>query len=218
MKRAAVLAGAVSSLVLWTSAFAFHARADVACAITDLSCTTGAIGDTVGQAQGTIDQISGSVEGTAGAIVQTGTSALGHALHTVGHLFHRVTGHDPGGGTHDPGNGSGGGGAQHPPGPVGHGGNRHHHSTHGARGSVGAGTTLSTQPTPGASASVVSAGHDPVTKSPLVQAVTQAAVGATLLILVIGLIVGFVLVQDRIDARDPRLAPSSFGSDRVAFG
>ena len=64
MKRAAVLLGAVASLLLWTSAFAFQARADEACAITDLSCTTGAIGDTVRQAQGTIDQISGSVEGT----------------------------------------------------------------------------------------------------------------------------------------------------------
>jgi hypothetical protein len=46
----------------------------------------------------------------------------------------------------------------------------------------------------------------------------EVAAGALALMVVGGLMIGFLLVQDRIDRRDPRLAPSSSGSERVAFG
>jgi hypothetical protein len=194
-----------------------QARADEPCALGDLTCVVDSVGDTVDQAGGTAND----VVGTAG-------DTLNQVVGTVKHVVDGNVPLDPGpggGGGTGPG---GGGGSQPGGGGGGIGSSGAHAGTSGAPGS--AGVTATVQPGRGGrSSSTVSSG--PSTgevaveldrrtqpRTTLAQVAAEVAVGALALFVLGGLMLGFLVVQDRLDRKDPRLAPASFGSDRVSFG
>jgi hypothetical protein len=201
-----------TALVTWALIVSPAADAADRCSVTDLSCVTDTAGRSVGQTVSTGAK-------TAGEAIETTTHAVAGALDRVG---------GTGGGTGRTGGGAGGtgggtggtaGGAGAPPpggehrrgSPVGQG-----HIT--AASSWTRGTlTMSPRLEAGSTPAFDVQRHEASAGGTLAPFAARVTAGAALLLTLVGMVFGFVLVQERIDRRDPRLAPTSFGSDRIAF-
>jgi hypothetical protein len=211
---------ATATLMLWAPA---QARADEPCPLTDLTCVTQSVGGTVGDTVGVVGQVGDDPTGAVGTVRDTVHGAVG----TVRHIVDDTIGTGSGGGGSDPTGGGGGsvtgtdggggttvGGSVNGGGPGGRDVSARFGASAGADAGSGQGEgALSadagvTPPLDRRSASRTSIGH----------IAAEVAAGAAALLVLGALMFGFLLVQDRLDARDPRLAVSSHASDRVAFG
>jgi hypothetical protein len=241
--RAATAAGL---MFLPLAVLAPPAHADEACPVLDPTCviddtsdTAGGVAndpvvtveDTVGGGQDTVDNTVGTVQDTADDAVNTVNDTVDDVVKTVNP--------DPGGGPGpgpDPGRGPdpGDGGGNHGSGGHDGDGNQGNGGTGGTRdrnGSLGRGSIPRLRlaafrgdlAAPG-----LGGGSDPTirlqppantqpTGTSIGQAAIRVAGGLAMMALLLGLVGGFVFVQNRLDRRDPKLVPASLGSDRVEF-
>ena len=195
----------VAAVLLVPVGSALSARAQ-SCTNLDPTCTVGDTADKVQQ--------------TAGDATDTANSTAGDAASTVHGTVDGILPHGgpplPGGdGGSDPGNGGGhGGSGKHP--------RAHGHQQQGTRptkaiagGSPSAGST-----TPNSGAPTTGAASDRnVRDTPFT--ISRVAAGVIGGVAVMGFLAGaiaiFLMVQDRLDRRDPKLLSTSLGSDRVQF-
>jgi hypothetical protein len=184
------------------------------CAVTDLTCLAGSVSDPVNDVDQTAGDAANAAQGTASQTV-----------HDVRDAIDGLTGsgNDPGGGgsSGDGGSGSGGGG------PIGDGG-----------GHLGAPSGGGGRPTPLAGASVLTReGSAPSTQTAIDgpgatggparppdrstgvgTRLTDVATGVAVpLLIVLGAVLLFTAVQDRLDRREPRLALAPVTGDLVNF-
>jgi hypothetical protein len=191
------LAGAVGLVVL---AIAPPALADEPCSIVDLTCVVeGAAED----AEGVIDEVTGPVDDTTDPIVQP-------ILDEVDAILGR-------GGLVDPPGGGGGGGSNV-------GGRSGVDAGHGGSRPPVSSTTTQQQifdPALGASPSVARPrGVElarPVSSSGIGPILTGAARSVLLLLMLLGISLGFVLIQDRLDRNEPKLALARISPDVLGF-
>jgi hypothetical protein len=185
------------------------ARADGGCPLTDPSCVVG-----------TADQASQDVQGTVGDTVVAGKDqaqqAAGEVQGTVNKTLNDLlgpSGGGPGGGG-DGGGGGGGGGSG-----GGGGGSKDGRRTGDSR-IRGAGPGIArTIGIPAGSPGEATTQHA-TTDLPggIVRALGETAVRVAIpLLLLLGLIVTFTAVQDRLDRRDPKLKLAPLGPDIVRF-
>ena len=133
-----------------------------------------------------------------------------------------VDGVVPGGGTTSPGGGGGsdpGNGGGHP-GSGGHsGGNGGRHDGVQPTTSAGVGSPTSAPGSASSTAPPRDAAPDRSGNSvPTISRVAAGVLGgAAVMAFLVGAIAVFLMVQDRLDRRDPKLLPVSLGSDRVQF-
>jgi hypothetical protein len=214
---------------------------DPTCVIDDTSDTAGDVADpvgtvedTVGGGQDTVDDTAGTVEDTADDTVNTVSDTVDDVLKTA----NPDPGGDPGPGP-DPGPGGGNDGGGDP-GNHGSGGNHDGDANHGnggtggtrdRNGSLGRGSIPSLRlaafrgdpaaPRAGAGSDPTIRIQPPANTQPTGTSIGQAAIrvagGLVMMALLLGLVGGFVFVQNRLDRRDPKLVPASLGSDRVEF-
>jgi hypothetical protein len=214
---------ATATLALWAPA---RAMADESCPLTNLNCVTQTVGGSVDDPVGAVGQVGDDPTGAVGTVRDTVQGAIG----TVRGIVDDTIGTGSGGGGTDPtgGGGSGGGGTTGTDGGTGAtvGGSVSGPRDDGRGVSAGFEGSARIDPASGVDGSALSA-DGAVTSSSDRHAASRAtighiaaevAAGAAALIVLGTLMFGFLLLQDRIDARDPRLAASSHGSDRVAFG
>lgn len=222
-----VLGLATAALAFWAPA---QAKADEPCALTDLTCVTQGVGTTVGDTLGDVGQAGNGASGTVGTV---GNGAVGTVRDTVtgavGTVRNIVDGTLPpgtGGGVIDPTDGGGPGG-----GVTGTGGGTGTTTGGSVTGHVGgtsvrAGASTATDPSlapTGGTATddaalAIDRDRHAASRASIGHIAAEVAAGALTLLLLGGLMFGFLLVQDRLDARDPRMASTSHASDRVAFG
>lgn len=220
---------------------------DPACIVEDVEEDTvgdvaddpeGAVDDTTNTVGDAADDPAGTVQDTADDAVNSVNDTVDDVLKTVNPDPGPGPGPDPGPG---PGDGNGGGGDRRN---HGSGGNHDGDGDHGGggtgearnpNGSLGrgspiprvalaafrgepavarAGGDISTDPT----IFTLPAASTQPTGTSVGQTAIRVAGGLAVMALLMGLVGGFVFVQNRLDRRDPKLVPASLGSDRVAFG
>jgi hypothetical protein len=195
------LAGAVGLVVL---AITPPALADEPCSIVDLTCV---VEEAAEDAEGIIDEITDPVDDTTDPIVQP-------ILDEVDAILGRGGLVDPpdGGGGGGGGGGSNGGGGSGPG--AGHGGSRPPISS----------TTTQQQifdPALGASPGVARPrgveDAQPVSSGGIGPILTGAARSVLLLLVLLGISLGFVLIQDRLDRNEPKLALARISPDVLGF-
>jgi hypothetical protein len=209
MKLLAAVPLAVLSLALAAPAFA-----DEVCDPLDLTCV---VSDTAGSGQQTVTDTADTVTGTAKPIVDDPQG-------TVDRVLHPGTVDLPGGGGGG-GGGTGGGTGGHQPGDRGTGGQPGAKGPHVARGpqqprSVG-GRPAGPHPsgsTPDNSSVPVTLAKEPVFADRLAGAaahVVARSLGVVLALLMVA--VGFVMVQDSLDRRDPKLTLAPVQTEMMGF-
>ena len=205
------------------------------CAPLDVSCTAdpaaqegqdtaGGAGDAVGDAADDAANAANDAATTAQDTVSTVRDTVDDALHDGG-IDPPIGGADGGGSGHGDGNGGGGGGTHDGGGGHGGGGGVATVGTSGsAGGNVRAAAGASAGATPGGSDMPSVPTTDPtrpdVASRPptdLRQVAAAASVGIAVMALLLGAVGVFLTLQDRLDRRDPKLAPAAIDSDRVLF-
>jgi hypothetical protein len=212
--RVVFVGGTMLALAFETAGLA---RADTACAPTDLSCTVASVAPTVPPAGDSVDQVQNGANDATKTIEDTVSTTKDAVDDVVNGL---LGSDDPGGGGGDGGGGSGGGsgtGGGHGPGSNHHGG-----PTSGPRQPIaGPGSPLDTTGTaPGTGLPPVDRAVDPGSGGhpTLAQTVTGIALGVIAPLLVLLLCAfGFVMFQQRLDARDPHLADAPVVPDVAVF-
>jgi hypothetical protein len=207
MKLLAAAPLAVLSLALAAPAFA-----DEVCDPLDVTCVAS---DTAGSGQQTVTDSVDTVSGTTKPIVDDPQG-------TVDRILHSGTVDPPGGGG---GGGTDGGTGGHRPGNQGSGGHPGAKGSHVARGpqqprSVGGPPAgpHATGSTPDTSSIPVTLAKDPVFADGFAGAaahVVARSLGVVLVLLAVA--VGFVMVQDRLDRRDPKLALAPVQTEMIGF-
>jgi hypothetical protein len=194
------LAGAVGLVVL---AISPPALADEPCSIAEPSCVVeGAAED----AEGIIDEVTDPVDDTTDPIVQPVLDEVDAILGRGGLVD------PPGGGGGVGGGGSNGGGGSGPD------------AGHGGSGPPISSTTTSQQifdPALGASPGVARPRRvelaQPVSSDGIGPILTGAARSVLLLLMLLGISLGFVLIQDRLDRNEPKLALARISPDVLGF-
>ncbi len=191
------------------------------CAPTDLTCTVDQVG---GAAQDVADGPAGTAQDGAdtgrdavGTAQGAAKDAVGTVRNTIDQILEDGADRPPTGGGDG---GPGGGGSGHRPG----GSNGPGHNPHGGVGAsrpAGGAGPVPLSPIgdePGVPA--VDPSSQPSDRGPLPTIVAVAAGvigGVALMAVLLGAVVAFLAIQDRIDRRDPKLAMAAVGSDRVSF-
>jgi len=200
------------------------------CDPTDLGCTVDQVG---GTGKDVTDDPVGAAHDGGDTAANTGQGAVGTAqgvandpVGTVRNTIDQVLG--DGGITPPTGGGGGGpgGGSGHGPG----GSDTASHNPHGgagtsrhAGGAIGRGGSPATVSSTGSAGAGVPAGDvsshaSDHRLSPTIGAVAVGVIGGVaLMALLLGAVVAFLALQERIDRRDPKLAMAAVGSDRVSF-
>jgi hypothetical protein len=216
MARPMQLLAAVPLVVL-SLALAAPALADDVCDPLDVSCVAT---DTAGSGQQTVTDTAGTVTGTVKPVVDDPQG-------TVDHILHGTVNPPGGGGGGGGGTGGGGGsgtGGDHPGDHVtaGQSGGNGQHVTRGPQHprSIG-GPSAGPHPTgstPNAASIPVTVAKDPVLADGFAGAaahVVARSLGVVLALLAVA--VGFVMVQDRLDRRDPKLTLAPVQTEMMGF-
>ncbi len=195
------------------------------CAPTDLTCTVDQVGraaqdvadDPGGTAHDGVDTAVGTGQDVIDTAHDTTKDAVGTVRNTIDQILEDGADRPPTGGGDG---GPGGGGSGHRPG----GSNGPGHNPHGGVGAsrpAGGAGPVPLSPIgdePGVPA--VDPSSQPSDRGPLPTIVAVAAGvigGVALMAVLLGAVVAFLAIQDRIDRRDPKLAMAAVGSDRVSF-
>ena len=214
--RGATLATLGSVLVLAGVLRPMAASADDRCPVIDPGCVSDTVDDLVGGTTDSVDDVGDIVadvgDGATGVVKDVVDDTIGLVPDDPG---------DGGGGAGDGGGGTGdGGGAS---GDDRMGGNRSD-PTRGQRDRVGSSSFDDRQPArslPSVAMAGAGAGLDPravASGGPTVgTALVRTAAGMAVMLILLGLVTGFVSFQHALDRRDPKLAPATLGSDRVPF-
>jgi hypothetical protein len=210
--RVLFVGGAMLALAFGTAGLA---RADTACASTDLSCTVASVAPTVPPAGDPVDQVQNGANDATKTVEDTVSTTKDAVDDVVNGL---LGSDDPGGG----GGGGGSGGGSGTGGGHGPGSNHHGGPTSGPRQPIaGPGSPLDTTGTaPGSGLPPVDRAVDPGSGGhpTLAQTVTGIALGVIAPLLVLLLCAfGFVMFQQRLDARDPHLADAPVVPDVAVF-
>jgi hypothetical protein len=194
----------VATLGLAALAVAPSALADEPCPLTDLTCVTE---DPVGGVGGEIDGITDPIDEVTDPIVQP-------ILDKVDEILGRGGPIDPPGGGGGGGGGGGSGGSGGSGGGPGHEGGLPPISTGSAHQQV-------FDPASGGSQSVPRPGGVELTRPVSTGGIGPILTGATRSVLVVlvllGVSLGFVVIQDRLDRNEPKLALARISPDMVEF-
>ena len=157
----------------------------------------------------TVEETEGQVEETAGTVTDTVDSVVDDTLDQVNELLGGGSEPPPGGGGGPPGAGGGGdtGGGNGGGGSQGGGADTSLTPGAGLPGAVGSPIALSTGLAP-APASL---------RERFTQLATRAVESLAVVLVLLGVAIGFVVIQDRLDKKDPRLVLAPIRSDLVQF-
>jgi hypothetical protein len=182
----------------------------------DIASAGDAAGDAGGAAhdtaQGAVDGAQQTVDQTVGSVRDTIDDALGNSDDGPpgdggdGHEGHGGNGANHDGSGYEPGVN---GGRTHLGAGAGHTGTWAGVTVGATTGLNGRSTAPPTDPSANA--------ENPVSSSTIGQVATGVIRGAAVMALLLSAVAAFLAVQDRLDRRDPKLAPAMIGSDRVRF-
>ena len=220
----ALRVAAATAVLTMPLALASTAAAET-CPVRDLTCTVSQVSD---EGQGAGGDAVHSAGDAAGGAQDTAQGAVDDAQHavdqTVGTL-HNAVDDALGNGAHGPLDGGGNGGENH----GGGGGNRNEHGG-SSPGSPGSHPHPGAAPTSGGGNSATPLGDPGLSTDPgtqvdqqledgptIGQVATGVIHGAAVMALLLAAVAVFLGVQNRLDRRDPKLAPAAIGSDQVPF-